>query len=417
MNESFWYGKRVLITGVDGFVGPYLAEYLLAMGAKVTGQIRRRADGRYPQSLIERRVALQIQLVEADLNDIYSVASVLDSSRPEIIFHLASQSFVAHSFAQPIETFMVNTMGTASLLEVVRVKKLEPVIVFAGSSEEYGLVFVSEADYSEAKRRYGVIHPEPKIIPELPITEEQPLRPMSPYAVSKVHGELLMHNYRQAYGLRTVVSRGFNHEGAGRGQMFVTSEITRQVMRVKLGEADRIVIGNVNAFRDWSHVKDIVRGYCMLAEKGVPGDVYNQGSMRTNSVLTYILLSLETVGYRVRRIFTPKSGKEVIDPTQKDTEPFLGVSFEKTKIDRLLLQRRVEFTLGDTMIVADTDGGEVIIQFDENRFRKAEVPILLCDSSKIQAIGFTIQHSLGSIIQDQLNYYLSEEKRKAVTTR
>jgi GDPmannose 4,6-dehydratase len=354
----------------------------------------------------------RLQVVEADLNDIYSLASVMDSCKPEVVFHLASQSFVAQSFTHPIETLMVNTMGTESLLEVVRVKGIEPIIVFAGSSEEYGLVFASQADYDEAKRRYGVIYPEPTRIPELPITEENPLRPVSPYAVSKVHGELLMRNYHQAYGLHTVVSRGFNHEGAGRGQMFVTSEITRQVMKLKLGESNRIVIGNVNAFRDWSHVKDIVRGYCLLAEKGVPGDVYNQGSMRTNSVLTYILLSLEEAGWRVRRILTPKSGKEVREPTQRDTEPFFGVSFEKTKVDRLLLERKLELALDDRGVVVDTDRGEITIEFDANRYRRAEVPVLLCDASKIRTIGFTVRHPLESIIQDQLNYYLSGERRK-----
>jgi len=141
-------------------------------------------------------------------------------------------------------------------------------------------------------------------IPELPIKETNPLRPMSPYAVSKVYGDYLMRNYYHSYGLDTVVSRAFNHEGAGRGLMFVTSVITSQIMKLKLGETDKITIGNINAFRDWSHVNDINNGYLLLAEKGSAGEVYNQGSMRTNSVLSYILIGLEEAGWKIDNIKT-----------------------------------------------------------------------------------------------------------------
>ncbi len=118
--------------------------------------------------------------------------------------------------------------------------------------------------------------------------------------------------------MRTVVSRAFNHEGAGRGIMFVTSTITNQIMKLKFGEADRIQIGDVGSFRDWSHVMDIVEGYCLLAEKGRDGDVYNQGSSRTNSVLSYILLGLENAGFGVSKIETLKGDKVV------DKSPMFG---------------------------------------------------------------------------------------------
>ena len=179
-----------------------------------------------------------------------------------------------------------------NLLEAVRVKDVDPVVVFAGSSEEYGLVLSSEEQYKKAIEKYGTIFPAPERMPEVPTTETNPLRPMSPYAVSKVYGDYLMRNYWYSYGIRTVISRAFNHEGAGRGNMFVTSVATSQVMRMKFGELDSITIGNVNAFRDWSHVDDIIEGYLILAEKGNYGVVYNQGSMRTNSVMSYLLMSL-----------------------------------------------------------------------------------------------------------------------------
>jgi GDPmannose 4,6-dehydratase len=113
-----------------------------------------------------------------------------------------------------------NCAGTANLLEAIRLKDIDPAVVFAGTSEEYGLVISSEVQYERALEKYGSIFPEPERIPELPITEENPLRPMSPYAVSKVYGDYLMRDYYHSYGMKTVVSRGFNHEGAGRGAMF-----------------------------------------------------------------------------------------------------------------------------------------------------------------------------------------------------
>src|SRR4030043_2459559 len=285
--------KNVFITGISGFVGSHLAKYLLDQGSRVSGLVRRRADGAIPQNLKYLGVEKEISLLEGDVRDISSIAIALDQAKPDAIFHLAAQSFIPRSFSCPGETMEINCLGTANLLEAVRSKGLDPVIVFAGSSEEYGLTFFSDSQYQRAISKYGVIFPPPVSIPELPITEVNPLRPMSPYAVSKVYADYLVRNYHTCFGLKTIVSRGFNQEGVGRGKMFVTSAIAHQVMQLKRGEIDKIVIGNVNAFRDWSHVGDIVKGYCLLAQKGKYGDVYNQGSQRTNSVLSYLLLSLE----------------------------------------------------------------------------------------------------------------------------
>ena len=402
--------NSVMITGVSGFVGSYLAKHLENTGAEVYGLIRKRADGTKPKNVVDRKLN-STKLIEADLRDLYSLATAIDEAQPDVIFHLAAQSFVPRSFTHPLETFEINTIGTANLLEAVRMKDLDPVIVFAGSSEEYGLVISSEKQYERALQKYGVIFPEPEKIPELPISEKNPLRPMSPYAVSKVQGEYLMRNYHHVYGMKTIVSRGFNHEGAGRGIMFVTSQITSQVMKLKLGETDRITIGNVNAFRDWSHVKDIVRGYYLLAEKGKYGDVYNQGSMRTNSVLSYILLSLEEAGWKVEAIETFRGDKKITNPTEVDDSEMFGIKFEKTKVDRMLLEEEVEFTLEDEGIRVHTDKGVVKVVFDPSRFRPAEVPILLSDTRKIKEIGFEVKHTLRDIIRDQLNYYIDVQHR------
>jgi len=229
---------------------------------------------------------------------------------------------------------------------------------------------------------------------------------MSPYAVSKVYADYLMRNYHTCYGLKTVVSRGFNQEGAGRGSLFVTSFVTRQVMQLKRGEIDRIHIGNVNAFRDWSHVSDILKGYCLLAEKGRCGDVYNQGSQRTNSVLSYLLLSLECAGYAVNRIETLDGRKAVDNPNELDSSKMFGLRFEKTKVDKLMLEGQLELSLLDRGITAITDKGKITVEFDKERFRPAEVPILLTRTAKIEELGFKTQRSLGDIINDQLNYFL-----------
>jgi len=404
-------GKNVLITGISGFVGSYLAKHLVDIGANVFGLVRRRADGSIPKNLIDRGIVNNISLIEGNMTDISSLAFALDKSEPSIVFHLAAQSFVPRSFTHPLETLEINTIGTANLLEAIRLKDLDPVIIFAGSSEEYGLVISSERQYKRVKQKYGTIFPEPEKIPELPIKETNPLRPMSPYAISKVHGEYIMRNYYHAYGMKTIVSRGFNHEGAGRGIVFVTSQITCQVMKLKFGETDKIRIGNVNAFRDWSHVMDIVKGYCLLAEKGKYGDVYNQGSMRMNSVLSYILLSLEQAGWGINKIETMNNGKIIKDPTESDKSEFFGVKFEKTKIDKMLLEEEIEFTIEDKGILVYTDKGKIPIQFDPNRFRPAEVPILLSDIRKIQELGFEVKYTLRDIIKDQLNYFLKKENR------
>jgi GDP-mannose 4,6-dehydratase len=406
-------GKRALITGITGFVGPYLAKKLLEYGYDVYGLSRRRAEGRNYRRLIEAGILDQVKLIEGDLTDFTSILFALDKTEPDVIFHLASQSFVPRSFVNPLETFYVNSLGTQNLLEAVRLKDLDCKIVFAGSSEEYGLQIASEKHYESVLKKFKTIHPEPNKIPELPIDENNPLRPMSPYAVSKVHGDFLMRNYFYSYGLKTVVSRAFNHEGAGRGPHFVTSSIVRQCVMLKFGETDKIVVGNVNAFRDWSHVEDIVEGYILLAEKGTPGEVYVLGSMRTNSVLTYVLLTLEQLGYKIHEIETMNNGKRVKDPIERDYEAIFGLSFEKTKVDRLLLNEELEFTLEDKGILVKTNEEEIHIEFDPQLFRPTDVPVLLSNPNKvIEELRFRPMRKLVDIIRDQMNYYLNPENRR-----
>jgi len=407
-----WQDKNILITGISGFVGSQMARELVDRRANVFGLLRRRADGRTPHNIQRLGLEKQVQLIEGDLESISSIGSAITASEPDVIFHLAAQSFVPRSFADPNETMLCNCWGTSNLLEAVRIKGVDPVVVFAGSSEEYGLVFSSEEQQRQALAKYGTIFPEPERMPEVPIAEKNPLRPMSPYAVSKVYGDHLIRNYWHSYGVRTVVSRAFNHEGAGRGNMFVTSVITNQVMKLKFGESDSITIGNVNAARDWSHISDIIRGYLILALKGSYGNVYNQGSMRTNTVMGYLLMSLEEAGYPVSKIETFKGEKVIAQPNEPDNSPIFGLDFEKTRVDGMLLRGELEYTAEDGGVKAQAGDREIQIVFNPERFRPAEVPILLSDTKKIEALGFRTEHTVRDIIKDQLDHYLAEKERK-----
>jgi GDPmannose 4,6-dehydratase len=149
-----------------------------------------------------------------------------------------------------------------------------------------------------------------------------------------------------------------------------------------------------------------VKGYCLLAQKGKYGDVYNQGSQRTNSVLSYVLLSLECAGYIVDKIQTIKGDKVIDRPNELDNSEMFGLRFEKTKVDKLMLDGKLEFQPADSGIIAITDKGKITIEFDAERFRPAEVPMLLTKTTKIKEFGFQISHSLKDIINDQLNYFL-----------
>lgn len=411
-----WNDTNVLITGVSGFVGSYLARDLVDKGAHVYGLIRRRADGTIPKNVAHKKIEQAITFVEAGLEDLSGLAHAIDASEPDYIFHLAAQSFVPRSFSHPLETAQINSIGTINLLEAVRQKEVDPVMVFAGTSEEYGLVISSEEQYAFLKKKYGSIFPEPGRIPEIPINENNPLRPMSPYATSKVYGELLFRNYYYTYGLKGMVSRAFNHEGAGRGAQFVTSVVTNQVTQLKYGEIDQISIGNVNAFRDWSHIDDIIEGYQLIARKGQHGDVYNQGSNRTTSVLSYLLYSIEASGHEIREICTTKTGKSVKNPLLTDNSRAFGIAFEKTTIDRMILDNEISFGIEDGGILVKTEDSDIRITFDPERFRPSEVPILFADITKIQRLGYQVRHHIRDIICDQMNFFMDSANRCSLTS-
>jgi GDP-4-dehydro-6-deoxy-D-mannose reductase len=195
-----------------------------------------------------------VKLLEADLRDYTSMHAALERSRPDVIFHLAAQSFVPSSWSAPNETLTTNVSGQTNLFEAVRALRLDPVIQIACSSEQYGLVLPGET----------------------PIRETNPLRPLSPYAVSKVAQDYLGYQYFQSYGLKVVRTRGFNHTGPRRGHVFVTSNFCSQVAAIELGLQEPVIrVGNIDAIRDFTDVRDMVRAYWLAVTKARPGEVYN----------------------------------------------------------------------------------------------------------------------------------------------
>jgi GDPmannose 4,6-dehydratase len=405
--------RRVLITGISGFVGPHLAKSYLDSGDEVYGLVRRRADGDVNRGLQELGIQNEVGKIEGNVEDLTSLLMAFDSSQPDIVFHLAAQSFVHRSFINPLEVVNSNAVGTANVLEAMRLKANNSTkLVFAGSSEEYGFVATSKKQVERFEKNSGKIFPPVVKYPEVPITETNPLRPISPYAVTKVFGEYLAIEYAQSYGLRNVVSRGFNHEGARRGSYFVTASIARQVSAIMRDEAKSLSIGNVEAFRDWTHIDDMVRGYRLLAEKGEKGQAYNIGSERTNSVASYLLLCFEAAGHEVKAIEALKNGKKLKEPASEAKISMFGKKWAGTEIDRLLLEDEFGFSLKDGGFRIITGSGKFDVIFDSERYRPTDVPILLSDTSSIRKLGYSTSHSLNDIVKDQLNYYADPDHRK-----
>jgi GDP-4-dehydro-6-deoxy-D-mannose reductase len=269
---------RILITGITGFVGSHLADYALGRGdVEVFGTVRWRSRLDNVQHILG-----DICLIDCDLRDGMAARKTLEEVKPDYIFHLAAQSFVPTSWKAPAETLSTNIMSELNLLEAIRDLKLDTRIQVAGSSEEYGMVYEHET----------------------PITEENPLRPLSPYAVSKVAQDFLAYQYNQSYDIYTVRTRAFNHTGPRRGHVFVTSDFTRQVAMIEKGKKKPVIeVGNLEARRDFSDVRDIVQAYWLCLEKGDPGDVYNMGSGKAITIqeLLDLILTMSDVEIEIKR--------------------------------------------------------------------------------------------------------------------
>ncbi len=244
----------VLITGIAGFVGGHLVDLVrsLAPGTRIVGLVR-------PGWPIPAGLPSRAELIEAELEDEASVRAALAPLAPERVVHLAAQSSPQQSWEDPAGTVRSNVLGLLHLLEALRRRSLAPRVLVIGSGEEYGLV--AEED--------------------LPVSEDVPLRPLNPYATSKVAQSMLALQYTLAAKIPCIRTRTFHHTGPGRGAAFAESSFARQIAEIEAGARPPVVsVGNLEAVRDYSDVRDVVRAYWALLDKGQAGEVYNVCSGR-----------------------------------------------------------------------------------------------------------------------------------------
>jgi GDPmannose 4,6-dehydratase len=313
---------KALITGVTGQDGSYLAEFLLAKGYEVVGVVRRTSHHSYEriEHLLER-----IQVVAADLLDQHSLTVVLQETRPDEVYNLAAQSYVPTSWTQPVLTGEFTALGVTRILEAIRLVHPSAKFYQASSSEMFGRVT------------------------ETPQRETTPFYPRSPYGVAKVYGHWITVNYRESYNLYAVSGILFNHESPRRGIEFVTRKVTDGVARIKLGAAQQIALGNLDARRDWGFAGDYVDAMWRMLQQPTPED-YVVGTGQTHSVRDLVEAAFGHVGLDWRKHVT--SDPRYMRPAEVDV-----LQADPTKAERELGWRpKVGFAeLVSMMVDADLE--------------------------------------------------------------
>ncbi len=303
---------KALITGSRGFVGPYLREELEKNGYQVTG--------------------LDLQsdemTIQADLLDTKAVQQVISQVKPDAIFHLAALADIGKSWKKPQLTMEMNIISAINLMEAVRNSDLKDTrIVMVGSADQYGNL--GEAGAS--------------------VSEDMEMKPQSPYAISKRAQEDMAKLYCKSYGMNICMTRSFNHSGAGQRLGFMIPDFAYGIVKVERGEAHEMLVGNLSSCRDFTHVRDTVRAYRLIAEKGHTGEVYNVGSGKTRAV------------------------QEILDQLR---------SMAKC---------------------------EVPVRQDPSRMRPSDTPVIRCDHSKLtRDTGWEPEIDISVILEDTLNYYRSQ---------
>lgn len=310
--------KRILITGISGFVGSHLADYLLTKeNVEIFGLDMSAAKVDNLENCFN-----DVRLFSCDLTERTSVRTLIKQIKPDKIFHLAGSAFVGESWSDPEKTFTVNVFSQLNILNALVELKLNPMVQIACSSEEYGLATKKE----------------------LPITEKSELRPLSPYAVSKIAQDYLGYQYHKSYGLNVVRTRSFNHVGPRQNERFVVANFAKQIAMIETGKQKPVIsVGNLNAIRDFTDVRDIVKAYWLATEKGKPGDVYNlcSGKGHMVSKILKTLLSLSKVKVKIRQ--DPKRMRP------SDVPVWVGDNRKFVKQTGWRLEYSLEMTLLDTL--------------------------------------------------------------------
>ncbi|GIX42555.1 MAG: GDP-mannose 4,6-dehydratase [Leptospiraceae bacterium] len=311
--------KVALITGIRGQDGAYLSKFLLEKGYKVVGADRRSGDSSNWR-LKELGIEKEIEILYMDLLEFDNIFRVIQKIQPDEVYNLAAQSFVATSFEQPILTAEVDALGVNRLLEALRLLKPDAKFYQASTSEMFGKVQT------------------------IPQNEKTPFYPRSPYGVSKVFGHWITVNYRESYNMFACSGILFNHESPLRGVEFVTRKITYNLAQIKYGLRDKIILGNLEAKRDWGYAKEYVEGMWMMLQHNEPDD-YVLATGETHSIKEFVEKACSFVGYEIE--------------WQGEKEHLKGI---------------------------DRKSGKVIIETSKEFYRPAEVDILIGDASKAKKV-------------------------------
>ncbi len=305
-------------------MGSHLAEYITSLNEEheIYGLCRWRSPRDNLANVYDK-----ITLVDADLCDLSGLIAHLKEIKPEIIFHLAAQSYVLTSFNSPVQTLWTNAIGTTNLLEAVRITEIDPIIHVCSSSEVYGQV--TEED--------------------IPIKETCPFRPSSPYGVSKIAADMVAYQYWISYGIKTIRTRMFTHTGPRRGDVFVMSYFAKQIAAAELKLKEPVIlVGNLKSIRTFCDVRDAVRAYWVLVNKCKPGDVYNIGGNRPMTVgeTLEILLSFSKIKFEIKvdpQLLRPSDVTlqiPCIDKFRNETGWEPGLPLERTLQDTLNYWRK-----------------------------------------------------------------------------
>lgn len=345
--------KTALITGITGQDGGYLARLLLDKGYEVHGVVRRSSSsslGRLEELLGVERVRDEIVLHTGDMTDSTSLALALSNAQPDEVYNLAAQSHVKISFDKPEYTSNVNALGTLRLLESIRLLGMGDLVRFyqASTSELYGNV------------------------QEMPQSETTPFQPRSPYAISKHHAFLTTVNYREAYGFHASNGILFNHEGPSRGEDFVSRKITIGVANIQQGDGAPLYLGNLDAKRDWGHVRDYVEGMWLMQQQDEASD-YVLATGQDHSVREFAELAFSHVGRTIE---------------------WSGIGVDEKGVDAA--------------------SGDVLIHVDPKYFRPAEVNSLLGNAGKaLDELGWAPQVTFQQLVADMVEADLARLARSA----